>query len=328
MDAGDLANPFLNSGVQAHQGTTLIPAGGPLPGRSRGRGIEYSHELDEYYSRQACSLQVKDTPNDRQEKEPEMLPVGFLDHAPANLRDLACGEIDWFRTRRSPPSGENPSGLQLFRRTNPLEIPANAFDPASRNVPNLLLVVDSSGSMAFNPHATGPARGKYDVVLMACWGLFRYISERGLGGHVWVGAVNFSGATRSSGWHRAHALDPVKRVLGFYEGGGTTLDTSAIRGARESSPGRFLIVAMTDGCLSNPPAALEELRLAVEAGHSLVLLHIGAPNAFTEGARRLGGSVHILNHAEHLVGLCLDLAKANYGAQENDWMPGSRGTAR
>jgi hypothetical protein len=316
MDAGDLANPFLSSGDQHRQGSPLLPARVPLLGRRQSRGIEYSLELDDYYSRQAQSLQVKDGNKGRHEEEPELLPVGFLDYAPASLRDLACGQIDWFRTRRSPPSDENPSGLQLHRLTDPLEIPAKAFDPASRNVPNLLLVVDSSGSMAFNPQATGAARGRFDVVLNACWNLFHFLKERGLEDEVWVNAVNFSGATRSSGWHRGDALDPVKRVLGFYEGGGTTLDTSAIRSARESSPGRLLAVAMTDGCLSNTPAALEELRRTIEAGHSLVLLHIGVPNAFTEGVRRMGGSVHILNHAHELVGLCLDLAKATYGDVE------------
>ena len=204
MDAGDLANPFQSTGHQDRQGTPSLPNGtGPFPGRRRGRGIACSFEqIDDYYSRQAQSLQVEDAPTDRHEEEPEMLSVGFLDYAPAKLRDLASGQIDWFRTRRSPPSNENPSGLQLYRLADPLEIPAKAFDPASRISPNLLLVVDSSGSMAFDPQATGSARGKYDVVLMACWGLFRFLKERGLEDCVWVNAMNFRGATRSSGWHR------------------------------------------------------------------------------------------------------------------------------
>jgi hypothetical protein len=172
--------------------------------------------------------------------------------------------------------------------------------------------------MKFNPQATGAARGKFDVVLMACWGLFRYIDERGLNNRVWIDAVNFSGATRSSGWHLGNDLNPVKRVLAAYEGGGTNLGTSAVRGAYECSHGRFVTVIMTDGSLSNTPAALQELHRTVEAGNSLVLLHIGVPNAFTEGVRHLGGSVHILNHAHQLVGLCLDLAKANYGDGEGD----------
>lgn len=315
LDPSDLSNPFLRPRDHHHQGSLLPYAGaGLLPGAEQGRGLGYSFELlDEYYSRTAQSLQVKDGSQDRPEEEPEMLPVGFLDHAPATLRDLASSHIDWFRTRRAVPSEENPSGLKLFRLTEPLEIPAHAFDPGYRNVPNLLLVVDSSGSMGFNPQGTSPARGKYDLVLLASWGIMRYIAERGLVEQVWVGAVNFSGATRSSGWHRAGAIEPVKRVLAAYEGGGTTLGTGAIRMAQETAPGRFVLVAMTDGNVGNTPTALEELRQTIAAGHSLVLLHIGAPNAFTDGVRRLGGTVQILNHAQELVGLCLDLAKANYG---------------
>ena len=167
--------------------------------------------------------------------------------------------------------------------------------------------------MQFNPSNIGPGRGKYDVVLMACWGLFRYIGENGLGDRVWINAVNFSGATRSSGWQRGDALDQVKRVLAAYEGGGTRLGISAIQSARGSAPGRFMTITMTDGSLSNTQQALEELRRTVESGNSVALLHIGAPNAFTEGVRRLGGAVHILNQAHELVGLCLDLAKTSYG---------------
>jgi hypothetical protein len=291
------------------------PGGGLLPGRRPGQGIRFPFEqIDEYYSRQAQRLPVHDATDDGREEEPELISVGFLGYAQASLRDLASGQIEWFRTRRSPPTAENPSGLHLCRRTDPLEIPAQGADPGARNVPNLLLVVDSSGSMAFNPNAAGAARGKFDVVLNACWGLFRFLKERGLENEVWVNAVNFSGTTRSSGWHRGHALDPVKRVLAAYEGGGTTLSVDALRMARESAPGSFLTVAMTDGSLSNTSAALEELHRtkADNSRNRLVLLHIGTPNGFTEGVKRLGGLVHVLQQAQELVGLCLDLAEDNY----------------
>ena len=234
------------------------------------------------------------------------------------MRDLASGQIDWFRTRCAHPDADNPAGLKLYRLSDPLEIPGNAFDPASQDVPNLLLLVDSSGSMKFNPQANGASRGKYDLVLMACWGLFRFLKERCLDESVWVNALNFSGAgaTHNSGWHRACELEPVKRVLATYQGGGTTLDTSVVRSARETSPGRILALAITDGNLGNTPQALAELRLTTDAGNGLALLHIGAANAFTEGVRQLGGCVHIVADARDLVGLCLDLAKANYTVPE------------
>jgi hypothetical protein len=319
LDAGDLANPFLNSGNAPRQGSNLLPrASGSLPGRGRGRGIACRfEEIDIYYSRQAQSLQVKDRRQDRPEEEPEMLPIGFLGHAPGTLRDLASGHIDYFRTRLEQPSPENPSGLRLCRLTEPLEIPAQGRDPGASQVPHLLLVVDSSSSMGFNPQGTGPARGKYDLVLLSAWGLMRHISERGLGEQVWLGAINFSGATQSSGWHRANAPEPVKRVLAAYEGGGTYLGTEALRRARESAPGRFLTVMVTDGGLGNTPEALEELRRTLQAGHDLVLLHVGAANAFTQGVQQLGGTVHLLHHAQDLVGLCLDLARANYRTPES-----------
>ena len=317
-DPGDLANPFLGSGDPSRQGPPTFPSGvGSRPGSRRGpsRRLDFQ-QLDEYYSRQAGSLRVEDNQGEVETQEPEMLPVGFLDYAPAHLRDLASSQIDWFRTRCSPPTEDNPSGLALYRLTDPLEIPADAFDPSSRDVPHLLLMVDSSGSMRFNPRSTGTARGQYDVVLMACWGLFLFLEEQHLTDRVWVNALNFSSRTLDSGWHRGNALEPVKRVLATYEGGGTILNTSAVRTARQTAPGHFLALAMTDGNVGNTPQVLRELGHVADAAQGLALLHIGRANAFTKGVEKLGGCVHITPSSDALVGLCLDLARTSYATEQ------------
>ena len=314
VDPSDHANPFRDTvggdGQGAPTGQTSLAG----TGRERGPGSVLDfEELDRYYARQAQSLEVVATDGDTDNEEPALLPVGFLGHEAAGVRDLVSGHIDWFRTRRMPPRPGNPLGLDLYRRTDPLEVPADAPKPGGRGAPNLLLVVDSSGSMVFRPDAVGAARGQYDLVLLACWGLFRYLDEQGVGPAIQVGALNFSRITRSSGWHEGDALEPVKRVLIAYQSGGTVLDPSEVRKAQDAAPGPFLLVAITDGCLGNTPQALHEFRRIGQAGHSLALLHIGAPNAFTEGVRKLGGTVHILQKAADLIGLSLDVARAHYG---------------
>ena len=171
--------------------------------------------------------------------------------------------------------------------------------------------------MQFNPRATNPAgRGKFDVVLMACYGIFRYIQSQGFSSRVKVHAINFSDASRSSSWHPCTSLEPVKRTLAAYQGHGTRLDVDTLRQAVADSPGKFLAIAMTDGGLKNTQEVIAELRRMLAAGHRLVHLHIGPANAFTKGVEELGCPVHLLKDANDLVGLCLDLAKSNYGKRE------------
>ena len=203
--------------------------------------------------------------------------------------------------------------LHLFKRTDPLEIPLGGDEPAAAGPPHLLLLVDSSGSMKFKPTATTPIRrGKYDIVLKACYGIFKHIERNCQANDVQVACINFSGRSIESDWHPFHSIEKVKRVLLTYQGGGTTLSAEAIRRTFEKRPGKFLAIAITDGCIRNVPAAAVELRKIADADCNLVLLHVGTPNDFTRAVREINGCVHIVNRAEDLIGLSLQITKEQY----------------
>lgn len=289
-------------------------SGGPLPSslgphEPRFNDFEY---IDRYYSERAKSLVIRDESEDKKVKVPERIIVGYLDHEPASVQDLITGQIDWVKTRVDTTQSDIAERIRLFRRAEPLEVPSGGDEPESMNMPNLLLIVDSSGSMGFNPAATEPSRGKYDVVLMAAWGMFAYIQSRRDLQDVRVGAVNFSSDTSASGWHACTELIPVKKVLAKFKGGSTVLNVPALQKEYETRPGKILTVVMTDGNLRNTADVLAELQRMVRDGNRLVLLHIGGANAFTQGVGSLKCPVHLLSKADDLVGLCLDVAKEQY----------------
>lgn len=312
-------NPFgPGEDLDPSLGPPLQPQpGGPLPGAGPPRPPRFSdfEAIDQYYSERANRLVLRDQSDDGPQQEPERITVGYLDAEEASLLDLVSGRIDWVRTRKCAPDDLHPTGLQLFRRTEPLDISADADKPAPHGLPHLLIAVDSSGSMCFDPAAEGSARGQYDLVLHGAWGMFRYIQECEEADKVKVNALNFSSATITSGWHPCSRLQPVKEVLATYYGGGTSLDVAKLNEAHETRPGEFLAVVITDGGLGNTAEALAGFKKIVQAGNHLVLLHVGKANAFTKGIEDLGCPTHLLNRAEDLVGLCLDLAKSRY-AQE------------
>lgn len=301
---GDL-NPFRDE---------IWRPGGPLPsglaGPDRYNNFE---EIDRFYSQAARSLVVRDAVEEVGEEKPEVIPVGHMAAEKAEPLDLALGRIRLFDARPVEPCPENPIGIEFSRPAEPLEIPAAPLDPRGSGLPNLLLVVDSSGSMSFKRSPDGKFSGQYHLALLGCWGIFRYIEEQNAGENIWACSLNFSNTTRSSDWHPLGALEPVKRNLAAFQGHGTRLDPAVLRRAAGSCPGEFLAVVVTDGGLGNTAEALDELRKTMVAGNRVVQLHIGAENAFTTGIRAMGGTVNIINKPEDLVDLCIGLAKQHYG---------------
>jgi hypothetical protein len=273
-------------------------------------------ELDKYYSQQAGEVVVKSQSAADNRRQPENLEVGFLDSEPASLSALVSGQIDWFRTRVVNEDGRNK--LKFFRHSDPLQMPLGSDSLSSSDLPHLLFLVDSSSSMGFNP--TSPhsnSRGKYDLVLLSCYGILKYIEDRKLTG-VQAACINFSGGCIESGWHpvsginRSNNLHKFKQVLLTYQAGGTTLDTEVVHRVFQSRPGRFLAIAVTDGGLNNTAEAALELETVVESNCSLVLLHVGEPNAFTKTVEEMNCPVYILKSGKDLVGLSLRIAKENF----------------
>jgi hypothetical protein len=331
-DGRTTPNPFLrplpdgDGQTPGERGWGIGPGDNPFvdgrdPRRARGRAGLRPHTgppgqdahndfaaIDRHYSERAEALVVRDDGEVGLRRRPELVTVGHLDCEEASALDLVSGQIDWFHTR-----WRDPGGLQLFRRADPLRIRAKHDDPIRQGLPHLLLLVDSSGSMRFNPLAPAPEqRGNYDIVLTACWGIFRHIEGQRVADRVQAHALNFSSRTDSSGWTPCSDLIPVKRTLAIYQGQGTRLDVRVLQRAVETSPGPFLAIAITDGGLAHTDLALAALREMVEAGNRLVLLHIGTPNKFTDGAREIGADVHVLKSSGDLLGLCLDLAKTGF----------------
>jgi hypothetical protein len=271
-----------------------------------------TERLDQYYRQHAAALSVQAEASEKaRPTRPDLLPVGFMDAEEAGLTALLSGQIDWFRTRVGTENGRK--ALRLFRRTEPLEIPLAGRKPTGTGPPNLLLIVDSSGSMEFHPNATRTSsRGKYDIVLKACYGIFQHIESTGHADRVKVACINFSRGAIESGWWPFRNLGRVKEVLLRYQGGGTYLNTDAVQRAFQGRPGKFLAILITDGAIGNAPQAAEALREVRHGGCDLALLHIGRPNDFTEAIRAMDCPVKIVSRAEDLIGATLGIAREKY----------------
>ena len=209
------------------------------------------------------------------------------------------------RTESVAAGGE----LLLFEKDLPIyeDICAQA---ASGGLPDLLLIVDSSGSMAWDPVA---GNGPYDSLLRAVYSVLQFLEERQKAPYMRFAAINFSNQTVVTSWKDYADIRAIKQSLFKHQGGGTTLDCSAVSAVVNESNSPFLALMATDGQIGNAQAVADTIRKMVDRGHGFVLIQIGTANPMTELVRKLGVPVHLLSNSCELDGLCLEYARRTWG---------------
>jgi len=216
-------------------------------------------------------------------------------------------QIDWGATRIGP-DGE----LALYEKRlsvtdrSPVHVDMNGF-------PDLLLVVDSSGSMGWDP---GRGTGPYDSLLRAIFSVFHFLEKNNKAQYMRFTVVNFSSTTLKTPWLPYRGLDEVKRLLFKRQGGGTELDCSVLREVARTSHDRFLCLMVTDSQIKNAAEVVATIQLMTDLGHGFVLLQIGRLVPMTASVQRAGHQVHIIADHRQLGGLCLQYAQRTWRSKE------------
>jgi len=212
-------------------------------------------------------------------------------------------DIDWGATRIGADGKP-----KLYRKKVPItdQTPAK-FEMAG--FPDLLFIVDSSGSMRWDPKGgTGP----YDALLRAIYSVFHFLERHNKAQYMRFAAVNFSNTTSKTAWHPFGELRKIKELLFKHQGGGTTLDCSVIQQIVNASADRFLCLMVTDAQISNAIGVFSTIKMMAERGHSFALIQIGRPTPLTEQVQRAGLAVHVINDYKQLEGLCLEYARKTW----------------
>jgi hypothetical protein len=211
--------------------------------------------------------------------------------------------IDWGATRIL-----GDGTLKLYEK----KIPITDKTPAKLEMagfPDLLFIVDSSGSMSWDPRGgTGP----YDSLLRAIYSIFDFLERHNKAQYMQFGVVNFSGTTVITPWHRFAELEEVKKSLFKHQNGGTKLDCAAVRRIVQSSPDRFLCLMVTDTQISNAKEVFTTVQMMVDNGHGFVLIQIGQPSPLTQQLKDAGHAVNVIVDHRQLEGLCLDYARKTW----------------
>ncbi len=136
-------------------------------------------------------------------------------------------------------------------------------------LPDLLVVLDSSGSMTW---AMGPKnlRGPYHVALVSALAAVDTALRKG--SH--VAAINFSGNILQCGWGRERS--EIESTLLAYQGGGTIMPVKTIKTLCDEATSNVMSIIITDAGISNWAPFMKTIRYLSREGHKIFIFHIGS----------------------------------------------------
>jgi len=151
-----------------------------------------------------------------------------------------------------------------------------------KQIPDLLIVLDSSGSMNWNyTSRSNRVKGPYHTALVAAFASLHYASRKGAKFSV----INFSNRADICQWTSDY--NKAEKVLLRYQGGGTFLPIKEIANQCEKAERNTLVFIITDFGIYNWSKAKKMMINLTQRGHKIVGFFIGSPRIPKEKFKNL-----------------------------------------
>ena len=140
-----------------------------------------------------------------------------------------------------------------------------------KEIPDLLIVLDSSGSMGWNyTSRTTREKGPYHTALVAAFASLHYAASKGAKFSI----INFSNKADICNWTSDYRK--AEKILLRYQGGGTFLPINEITNQCEKAEKNVLMFIITDFGIYNWGKAKKTILNLTQKGHKLVGFFIGS----------------------------------------------------
>lgn len=176
-----------------------------------------------------------------------------------------------------------------------------------KQIPDLLLVIDSSGSMDWN-YVDSKRKGAYHTALVASFAALHHAASKGAKFSV----INFSGFPDICDWTTNY--HQAESVLLRYQGNGTELPVKAIQAQCNKADGKALVFIITDFGIYNWDKSKKTMIDLVNRGHKLVGFFIGASTIPKDVFQELIDKVtfYPIKNVKDLVNLVISEVKKYY----------------
>ncbi|MHA1391484.1 MAG: vWA domain-containing protein, partial [Promethearchaeota archaeon] len=176
-----------------------------------------------------------------------------------------------------------------------------------KQIPDLLLVLDSSGSMNWN-YLAKSSRGVYHTALLASFAALHFAAKKG----VKFSVINFSNRADVCDWTADY--QKAERTLLRYQGGGTHLPIKEILKQTEKSERECLIFIITDFGIYNWSKSKKTMIDLAQKGHKIVGFFIGSSKIPQDKFKSLIDKVTFygIRNAKDLIDLVITEVKKYY----------------
>lgn len=331
--ADGVTGSFVPLDVDAVMGSPLENRNGDMA-RKCMKGAEDS--MTEAESERLARL-VHERGGDLEDIEAVLLLAGIGDEEKEWLRfwyRAKAGDIIQFKVKTPGFSGSLPVNPELWRLGDPIEdldivqslqsFPVIVPNMSTRrwqrmtppgqmesdSLPDLLIVIDSSGSMTWRM-SSKRVSGPYHTALVAAFAAMNFAVRNGRR----MAAINFSDGSKTSEWSTERR--DVERVLLSYQGGGTVAPVKTIESMCEASETSVLALIITDAEIANWSRLIKTVSLLSRRRHKLVFFHIGAGTSSKDkgthdAIRAAGASVYGIKSAKDLPKLVVREVRSVY----------------
>ena len=176
-----------------------------------------------------------------------------------------------------------------------------------KRIPDLLIVLDSSGSMKWN-YLAKKASGFYHTALLASIAALHFAANKGAKFSV----INFSNRADVCDW--TNSYHKAEQILLRYQGGGTQLPIEAIVKQCDKSEREALVFIITDFGIYNWNSAKKLLLNLVYQGHKVVGFFIGAASLPKEKFKDLfsKATFYPIKNSKDLINLVIEEVRKYY----------------
>ncbi|MBN2155852.1 MAG: VWA domain-containing protein [Candidatus Lokiarchaeota archaeon] len=180
-----------------------------------------------------------------------------------------------------------------------------------KRLPDMMIVIDSSGSMEWTVSSGKKNKSSYHLALVASFAALHYGIKKGIK----IAAINFSDFSSNQNWTTEPRL--IEDILLKYQGMGTQLPTREIRQMCRKGERNSVVLLITDFEIQNWEIAYPDILELLNMGNKLVCFFIGGHKSDLNSPHfkeliSLGAIFHPISKIQDLVGLVIKEVQTVY----------------